>query len=294
MRIDEFWKGRTRPTVSFEIFPARTEKGADNLLKAIDKLAAIEPDFISVTFGAGGSTREGSYQLVEMLTKTKGIRVLPYFAGFGIGPNEVRSIVGKYAKLGIESLLAVRGDPPEDAEGFSPHADAFSHGSDLISFLKKEFDLCLGAAGYPEGHVACESKQKDLEFLKLKVESGASFVIANYFYDNAYFFDFVDRARAIGITVPIVPGVMPIYNLKMMESLAALCGATVTDEIKSAIAALPEGDTEALNDFGVKFAIEQCRGLIAKGVPGLHLYTMDRSKSVVAVVSKLKEEGLLS
>jgi len=168
-----------------------------------------------------------------------------------------------------------------------------AHASDLLAFVSKRRDFCLGAAGYPEGHIEAESKQKDLEYLKLKVDSGAQFVIANYFYDNRYFFDFVEQCRRLGIQVPILPGVMPVYTVKMMESLARMCGATITDRLKQGIAGLPEGDKEALLDFGVEFAVEQCKGLLAAGVPGLHIYTMDRSSSAVKIVNRLRADGML-
>ena len=151
----------------------------------------------------------------------------------------------------------------------------------------------MGCAGYPEGHIEAETKEKDLEYLKLKVDNGAQYIITNYCYDNQYFIDFVDRCRAIGIDVPIVPGVMPIYSVKMMEMLANLCGATITDKVRNGLAALPPEDKPAVADFGIDFAAQQCRELIEQGVPGLHIYTMDRSKASVEIVKRLKKEGLL-
>jgi methylenetetrahydrofolate reductase (NADPH) len=151
----------------------------------------------------------------------------------------------------------------------------------------------MGVAGYPEGHIDAESKDKDIEYLKLKVDNGAEYIISNYFYDNCYFFDFVKRCRAVGIEVPILPGVMPIYSVKMMEMLAGLCGATITDEVRQGIGALPEDDKEALIDFGVEFAVRQSKDLLRAGVPGLHIYTMDRSISSVRIVERLRNEALL-
>jgi len=148
-------------------------------------------------------------------------------------------------------------------------------------------------AGYPEGHIDAPSRDKDLEYLKLKVERGAEYIITNYFYDNRYFFDFVERCRALHIDVPIVPGVMPIYSVKMMETLASLCGATITEQVREGIAALPEGDRQALESFGIEFATRQCAELLKAGVPGLHIYTMDRSSSTVGLVNNLRREGLL-
>lgn len=292
MKLTELWGSKGKPTLSFELFPARTEKAAANLEKAIDKLAALEPDFVSVTFGAGGSTRTGSRQLAEKLKQEKGLEVLTYFACYGLSPDEITSVLDDYWTLGIENVLAVRGDEPRDGD-FEPHPESLPYASDLVAFIKPRYDYCLGVAGYPEGHIDAESKARDLDFLKLKVENGAEYIITNYCYDNKYFFDYVDRCREAGIEVPILPGVMPIYSVKMLEMLAGLCGATITDEIRDGIAALPEGDTEALLDFGIDFATRQCAELIEKGAPGVHIYTMDRSKSAVGIVGNLRDQGLL-
>jgi methylenetetrahydrofolate reductase (NADPH) len=234
MRLDEVIQNSNKPTLSFELFPAHDDKAKAKLDKVIDKLTALEPNFVSVTFGAGGSTREGSYQLAKQLKEDKNLKVLPYFAGFGLGPNDICAVLNRYRDLGIENLLVVRGDRPAEDEGFSPHPQSFKHASDLLGFIGERYAFCLGAAGYPEGHVEASSKEKDLEYLKLKTQKGASFVIANYFYDNRYFFDFIERVRKIGVTAPILAGVMPIYNVKMMENLASLCGATITSEIREA------------------------------------------------------------
>ncbi len=292
MRVTDVWSTKEKPTVSFELFPARSEKAQEGLERAIDALADLKPDFVSVTFGAGGSTREGSRQLVDVLKNRKGLEVIAYFACYGLGPEDLTAVLDSYQGIGVENILAVRGDPPQD-EGFEPHPESLSHASDLIAFIKPKYDFCLGAAGYPEGHIDAPGKEKDLEYLKLKVDRGAEYIIANYFYDNEYFFDFTKRCREIGIEVPIVPGVMPIYSVKMMEMLAGLCGATITEEIRAGISALEEGDKEALSAFGIEFAIRQCTELLKAGVPGLHIYTMDRSKSTVAIVNRLREDGLL-
>jgi methylenetetrahydrofolate reductase (NADPH) len=293
MKVTNIWKSKQKPTISFELFPPRSEKGAENLGKSIDALAALGPDFVSVTFGAGGSTREGSRQLVEKLKNEKKLEVMAYFACYGLGPEDITAILDDYKASGVENVLAVRGDPPREEENFQPHPDSLAHASDLISFIRPRYDFCLGAAGYPEGHIECQSREKGIEFLKLKVENGAEYIISNYFYDNTYFFDFVERCRAIGIDVPVVPGVMPIYSVKMMEMLAGMCGATITDEVRQRMASLPESDKEALVNFGIDFAENQCRQLLREGVPGLHFYTMDLSKSTVGIINRLRDEKLL-
>jgi methylenetetrahydrofolate reductase (NADPH) len=293
MRLTDIWSKRTQPTISFELFPPRSDKAAAKLGKVIPKLAALEPDFVSVTFGAGGGTREGSLQLASELKNEHRLEVLPYFACYGLAPGQITEVVDGYRDLGVDNLLAIRGDEPRGDEPLEPHPQSLAHASDLLGFLGERYDLCLGAACYPEGHVAAGGLARDLEFVKLKVDQGAEFLIANYCYDNRYFFELLERATALGIDVPIVAGVMPIYNLKLMENLATICGATITDDLRRRIAGLPEGDKKALSAFGIEFATEQCRGLLEHGVPGLHFYTMDRAKSVAGIVGNLREEGLL-
>jgi len=293
MRVTDLWKKKKQPTISFELFPARNEKAAEQLEKVIDDLVTLQPDFVSVTFGAGGSTREGSRQLLDKLKNDKGFEVVAYFAGYGLGLDDIRSVLDSYKALGIETILAVRGDPPHDDKTFEPHPDSFLYASDILAFIKADYDFCMGCAGYPEGHIDAETKEKDLEYLKLKVDHGAQYIVTNYCYDNQYFLDFVDRCKAIGIDVPIVPGVMPIYSVKMMEMLANLCGATITDEVRNGLADLPPEDKAAVANFGIDFATQQCRELIEQGVPGLHIYTMDRSKASLEIIKRLKKEGML-
>jgi methylenetetrahydrofolate reductase (NADPH) len=292
MKVTDIWNTSKKPTISFELYPARSEKAAERLDRAIDELAALKPDLVSVTFGAGGSTREGSRQLIEKLKTEKGLELIGYFAGYGLGPEDIVAVLDSYQAMGIDNILVVRGDPPRE-EDFEPHPDSFTYASDLMAFIRPQYGFCIGVAGYPEGHIDAPSKEKDIEYLKLKVDRGAEYIIANYFYDNQYFFDFVERCRVSGIDVPIVPGVMPIYSVKMMERLASICGATITEEVRMGIGEMPEGDKAALVAFGIEFAVRQCVELIREGVPGLHIYTMDRSKSTVGIVDRLRSEGLI-
>ena len=293
MKVADVWTSDQKPTVSFELFPPRSEKAAEKIDGTIDELTALRPDFVSVTFGAGGSTREGSRQLIEKLKKEKGQDVIAYFAGYGLGPEDIIAVLDSYQALGIENILVVRGDIPQDQENFEPHPESLPHASDLMAFIRPRYDFCIGVAGYPEGHIEAESKDRDIEYLKLKVDNGAEYIVSNYFYDNRYFFDFIERCRAAGIDVPIIPGVMPIYSVKMMEMLAGLCGATITDQVRQGIEALPPEDKKALLDFGIEFAARQCKDLLRAGVPGLHIYTMDRSSSTAVIVEHLRKDNLL-
>jgi methylenetetrahydrofolate reductase (NADPH) len=279
-------------TISFELFPAKSEKAAVGLEKTIEVLASLKPDFVSVTFGAGGSTREGSRQLVHKLKHENGLEVVAYFACYGLGPEAITEVLDSYDEMGVESILAVRGDTPRD-EAFEPHPNSLPYASDLVSFIRPRYNFCIGVAAYPEGHIDAPSKERDLAYLKHKVDQGADFIITNYFYDNRYFFDFVERCRDTGIEIPILPGVMPIYSVKMMEMLASMCGATITDALRKGLAALDEDDKQGLLNYGIEVATNQCRELLKEGVQGLHFYTMDRSYSTERVVKRLRSEGLL-
>lgn len=292
MKMTDVWKANRGPTLSFELFPPRSQKAAQNFEGALDALVALKPDFVSVTFGAGGSTREGSHQLLKQLKDKEGLEVIGYFAGYGLGPKDIMGVLDSYQEIGIENILVVRGDSPHDDE-FVPHPDSLRYASDLVAFIQPKYKFCLGVAGYPEGHIDAPSKEQDLEYLKLKVKNGAEYIITNYFYNNSYYFDFVDRCRTAGIGVPILAGIMPIYSVRMMERLASMCGATITGEIRDGIAALPEGDRQALVSFGIEYAGRQCAELLEAGVSGLHIYTMDRSESTVGLVARLRGEGLL-
>ncbi len=294
MRVTDLHEKKAgKPIISFELSRPKSEKAAANLEKAIALMKAAEPDYVSVTFGAGGSTREGSFELVQKLKEEKGFDVVAYLACVGLGPDELTGCLDKFKALGVETILAIRGDAPTWDESYQPHSEALLHASDLLELVKSRYDFCLGAAGYPEGHQEADSKDKDLEYAKLKVEKGADYIVTQYFYDNQFFFDFVERARTSGIEVPIYAGVMPVYTVKLMENLAKICGATITDTVREGLAKLPPDDKKAVVDFGIELATEQCRGLLQHGVDGLHFYTMNRGKSVGTILSTLRAEGLL-
>lgn len=294
MRVSElFEKKAGKPVISFEMSRPKTEKAAANLDKALVLLKAVEPDYLSVTFGAGGSTREGSFQLVDKLKNENGFDVVAYIAGVGLGPDDLIESLDRFKELGMETIFAIRGDAPTWDESYKAHPEALTYASELLTFIKERHDFCLGAAAYPEGHLEAEDKDKDLEYVKLKQDNGAEYIVAQYFYDNQYYFDFLERAKAAGITVPIVPGVMPIYTVKLMENLARLCGATITDAVREGLAKVDPEEKGAVGQFGIEFATEQCRGLLKHGVPGLHFYTMNRGKGVSTIVQTLRDEGLL-
>ena len=286
------WKEK-KTTVSFEYFPARNEESTIKLQQVCDKLFLLNPDFVSVTFGAGGSSRDGSYQLLNTLLQKNQSKVIGYIAGDGLSHEQIHNIVHQYTNLGVHALFCVRGDKSGDSETNSQEK-TFSHACDLLSYIKKISPLCIGAAGYPEGHSEAESFEQDVDYLKFKVDCGASFIISQYFYDNQYFFNFVESCRKRGITVPIVAGIMPIYSIKLTKNLAVQCGASIPETIMKRFSLLNPEDKQAIEDFGVEYSLIQCRELLEKGVNGLHFYTMDRSQSVSRIITQLRKEGFMN
>ena len=293
MKISELLKNN-KHTLSFEYFPARTEKSAEILDKTIDVLAELKPDFVSVTFGAGGSTREGSYDLVKRLKRENKPEVVAYLACYALSQDEITTVLDSYKNLGIENILALRGDISKDGVIAQMPANSFKYAHELVNFIRKSYNFCLGVAGYPEGHVDSPNIEKDIEYLKYKVDQGADYIIANFFNDNVYFLNFIERCQKSGITVPILPGIMPVYSIKMLEMLSKSCGATIPEKLSKGISEIPKGDTKALIELGIEYATQQCEELLKEGASGLHIYTMDKSESAVGIVSKLREKGFLT
>lgn len=294
MRVANLYENSGKhPVISFEFSRPKNEKAAANLDKALDSLTTLSPDYVSVTFGAGGSTREGSYELIDKLKNERGLNVVAYIAGIGLGPEEIIEAMEKFRSRGVETVFVVRGDAPTWDENYKPHPDAMLYASDLLKFIKSRYDFCLGAAGYPETHMEAVSPEKDLDCLKLKVDEGAEYIVAQYFYDNQFFYDYLNKVQAKGINVPVVPGIMPIYTVKMTENLANICGTTITEKIRNGLDSLPADDKEAVLQYGIELATDQCKDLLKHGVPGLHFYTMNRGVSIMSIMDNLKTDGAL-
>ena len=290
MNIANMYKNSEKSVISMEFFPPRNEKAAENFGNIIDKLNELKPEYMSVTFGAGGSTKEGSYNTVKELLVNRKIPTVAYIAGFGLGADEIKGVLDEYKKIGVETVFVIRGDKPTD-KNFTPHPDSFSYASDLIAFIKKNYDFTIGCAGYPEGHIEAQSFEKDLEFLKLKVDNGAEYIVAQYFYDNNFFFDYVEKCRAIGINVPVIPGIMPVYTVKMTKMLSKICGTKIPDHVKAMLEKLSSADKNDVINYGIDLAVEQCSQLLEKGVKDIHFYTMDRSKSTTEIINRLRKQG---
>lgn len=294
MKIADAYTNSTgKPVISFEFFRAKTPKAAENLEKVLDLLCATRHDYMSVTFGAGGSTRDGSYQLIDKLRNKRGVHTVAYIAGVGLGPDDLTNVLDTFKRQGIETVFVIQGDEPQEDAAFTPHPEALAHASDLLAFIKARYDFCLGAAGYPEGHIRAESLEKDVGFAKLKQDCGAEYLVAQYFFDNRFFYEYVDRCRAIGVTIPIIPGIMPIYTVSLLEMLTSVCGSSIPESVRKGLASIPSDDKEGVARFGIDLATEQCRDLLRHGVQGLHFYTMNRGGSVHEIVRRLESEGLV-
>ncbi len=287
MRICQLLK-ETAPFFSFEFFPPKTPQGEEALFRTIEALRPLKPAFVSVTYGAGGSTREKTLDWVARIKHEMGIEAMAHLTCVGADRDEIRLILQRIAALGIENVLALRGDPPRDQPTFPVPRNGFAHASELIRFIRQEgFRFCLGGAAYPEGHIESPSLEADLFYLREKVTAGVNFLITQLFFDNRLFFRFLERARAIGIDVPIIPGIMPITNVNQIERFTQLCGATIPEPLRKELDAL-RGDDAAIRDLGIRYAITQCQELLERGVPGIHFYTLNQSPATRAVVQRLR------
>ncbi len=285
MRIDQFL-GLGLPTLSFEFFPPKTEAGFTQLYQAIDELHPLKPTYVSVTYGAGGSTRQKTVDLVERIQRELSIRSMAHLTCVGHTADEIGSILDALWDAGIRNVLALRGDPPAGQSQFVATEGGFANSSELVKFARARHDFCIGVAGYPEGHPQCLNRTRDLEHLKQKVDNGGNFIITQLFFDNADFYRFRDAARSIGIKVPIVAGIMPILNLSQTKRFVSMCGAKIPHGLLNRLESL-EADPEAVYSAGIEYAVGQCEGLIANGVDGIHFYTLNKSKATVQVCRAL-------
>jgi methylenetetrahydrofolate reductase (NADPH) len=276
------------PCFSFEFFPPKTDEGTANLLKTLEELAPLEPGFVSVTYGAGGSTRDRTVELVTHIKRATGIETMAHLTCSGHTPDELRELLKRLANAKVENVLALRGDPPQGQKTFEPMPGGLNNATELVRFIREEdFNFCLGGAGYPEGHVETALRDDDLRHLKAKVDAGLDFIITQLFFDNAFYFDFVERARRIGINVPIVPGIMPITNFEQVHRFTRMCGATVPMRLALQLERVKD-QPEALVQLGVAHATVQCMELLARGVPGIHFYTLNKSPATRMIVSALR------
>lgn len=286
MRIDEILRER-RPVFSFEFFPPKTDDGQANLRATLDALRGDNPDFVSVTYGALGSTRDRTIDIVKWIKQDLGIEAMAHFTCVGATKEELTETLAEIQAAGVENVLALRGDPPAGEEEWTPTPGGLLYSTELIELLGEGFDFAVGAAAFPEVHPQAETPESDLEFLKAKQEAGASFFITQLFYDNEYYFDFCARAREAGVTVPIIPGVMPVTSFRNIKRITELCKSELPDAFERELEAR-EDDDAAVQDLGVAYATLQCVDLLARGAPGIHFYTLNRSPATRAILAALR------
>jgi len=289
MKISEYYKNQ-KHTISFEFFPPKTEEGEKKLFQTVTDLKKLAPSFVSVTYGAMGNTQANTLRIVEEIKHKIGLEVAAHLTCVAHSRAEIERLLGVLKEKKIENIVALRGDPPQGASEFVAPRDGFHYASELVRFIRQHPVLgkafSLSVAGYPEVHPECRDKQKDLEHLKFKVDQGADAVVTQLFFNNRHYFGFVDRARKIGITVPIVPGIMPVTHGPQIEKFSRMCGAEIPEEVHNAIARFGE-DQVSIMKFGIEYATRQCEELLRGGAPGLHFYTLNQSLATRQIYANL-------
>ena len=277
-----------RPVISFEFFPPKTDEGDRNLLeKTIPALLQTKPDYCSVTYGAGGSTRDKTLMIVDRIHGQHGLTAVAHLTCVSATQEEIRDLLTRIRALNLKNVLALRGDPPGGGE-FQVTPGGFEFSSELVRFIREQSDLCIGVAGFPEGHIACkEGKYADWTHLKEKVDAGADYVLTQLFFDNADFHQFRDHVtRKLGVSVPIVPGVVSILSGAQIKRFTAMCGATIPAPLAAKLDALGDDDA-AVAEFGIEYATRQCEDLLRAGVPGIHFYTLNKASATVRILRNL-------
>lgn len=275
------------PTVSFEFFPPKDDAGFAQLFGTIQALRPLRPSFVSVTYGAGGSTRRKTVALVRRIQHQVGIEAMAHLTCVGADRAELAAVLDELAAAGLDNVLALRGDPPQGQDGFAPTPGGFRYANELAAFIRGRYDFCLGGACYPETHPEAPSAEADLRNLKRKVEAGAEFLISQLFFDNGDFLRFRDRARTAGISVPIMAGIMPVRSFAQTRRFARMCGARISADLLRRLEAVQE-DSGAVRAIGIEHATAQCRQLLAEGVAGLHFYTLNHSTATRAIYADIR------
>lgn len=285
---------RKKPVFSFEFFPPKSDEAAAQLERTIGELVPLEPDFVSVTYGAGGSTRDKTIDIVSRIRRDTGLESMAHLTCVGSTSDELKSVLERLADAGVENVLALRGDPPKGQSSFAATEGGFRYASELVNFVRTLLGrrVCVGAAAYPEKHIECGNPAVDLANLKRKVDSGADFLITQLFFDNRRYFEFVDNARAAGVTVPIIPGIMPITNAAQVERFTMMCGATLPYRLAAELDRRRD-DAQAVMQLGVAHATAQCIELLQCGAPGVHFYTLNRSTATMQVLTALRTIGFV-
>lgn len=272
---------------SFETFPPKDEKGVESLLQALRELAPLDPAFISVTYGAMGTTRDLTRDLAIRIRNELGLVTAFHFTCVGADRDSIRKYVEYLKTKGLNLVVALRGDAPQGTDHFIKPENGFSYANELVGFLREIDGFSIAVAGYPEGHIEAKDKEIDLKNFVRKVQAGADIAITQLFFNNKDYFDFVQRAREAGVKVPIIPGIMPILSMKQIEKITGLCGASLPGDLSRQLKE-HESDADQIREIGIQHAIRQCRELVAQGAPGIHFYTLNKSYSTRRVIEALR------
>lgn len=285
MNFRDFYQpGRVR--FSFETFPPKDDKGIVTLFESLRDLSQFDPAFISVTYGAMGTTRDLTRDLAIRVQKELGLVTAFHFTCVGADRTSIRRYVEYLKKEGLNLVVALRGDPPQGSDGFVKPENGFSYANELVSFLREIGGFSIAVAGYPEGHIEAKDKKTDLENFVRKVKAGADIAITQLYFDNADYFDFVDQAQKKGVSIPVIPGIMPILSVKQIEKITGLCGASLPEDLSRQLKE-HESDADRIREIGIQHALQQCRELIDRGAPGIHFYTLNKSYSTRRVIEAL-------
>lgn len=275
-------------TYSFEFFPPKTEKGVEKLFGVAGVYKDLQPDWFTVTYGAGGSTRELTMELVDQFQKRFDVPTIHHFTCVGHSKAELAKIIEEMKRRNIRNILALRGDPPVGVEHWEPAPDGLGYSYQLVELIRTHGDFfSIGVAGFPEGHIDCPDKETDSKYLKMKIDAGGEFVITQLFFDNKDYFEYIDRTKKVGVDVKIIPGILPITDYKKLIRFCEGCGATIPQRVHDIFHPI-DGDEEATYKAGIEFVVEQCKGLLDGEAPGLHFYTLNKLEPVREILGQVR------
>ncbi len=290
MMIRELFKKQYK-TFSFEFFPPKNMRSAVAFGRSLEHLKDLDPSFVSVTYGAGGSTQERTFELVDYIQNKVGLRTMCHYTCVNATRDKVKNDLQELYEKNIRNLMLLRGDAPQGQQEFDEQPGDLKHGTDMIKLAAEENRFCIGGAGYPEGHQEANSKEEDIEYLKMKEDLGADFIATQMFFDNNYYFDYMNKVRERGINIRIIPGIIPITNYKNIKKFSDMCGSNIPEHIMERLEPYQD-DLDKTYQIGVDIAIEQCRGLLEAGAPGIHFYTLNKYQPIKDIYDSLPKELL--
>ncbi len=276
-----------KPSISFEFFPPKTDKGEENLWRCIQELTPLHPSFVSVTYGAGGTTQDRTLRIVERIKKETALEPMAHLTCVGSTQDDLANLLNQYKASDIRNILALRGDAPEGQDAFQAVEGGFAHATDLVKFVRQQQGFSIAVATYPEGHPESpDGVADDLKYLKMKQDAGAIAAITQYFFDNEHYYRFREQAEKMGITIPVLPGIMPIANYAQIVRFSKMCGATIPDWLHEKMSPIQD-DLDAVKQMGIEIATRQCQDLIANDAAGVHIYTLNKSEASLAICQNL-------